>query len=375
MPNHSTRLPVTDEVCLTDVNIRKTTYLWTIKNFSSVHQKRKEILKSSPFSADNDEFKWRLHLNPYVMGSAYDPNVGYSVQSQCISLYAHAADELSDFTKHCPITGNVKFSIMNSENKETNAQSVDFSVNQTASNKVYTAVGFQQFVKESTLVADRDKLLPQDKLTILCEISYVKKTDIVCISGKQSSDSREKQEPATLDGIETLFMSKDFSDVTLSVDKKVYPAHKSILVARSPVFKAMFSHEMKEKQSNCIELQDITFPAFREMLRYIYTGKVQNLSILAADLLAAANKYDLKNLKAICENELCEKLSQSTAVSTLMLADMHHAENLKKQALLYMKMYSYTLSMLSEEDRNTLMKSYPHLLLEIIDTFGEKNKT
>ena len=35
----------------------------------------------------------------------------------------------------------------------------------------------------------------------------------------------------------------------------------------------------------------------REMLNFIYTGKVENLNKMADDLLAAADKYQLKRLK------------------------------------------------------------------------------
>ena len=129
---------------------------------------------------------------------------------------------------------------------------------------------------------------------------------------------------------------------------------------------------MKEKQSNCIELQDIDIPAFEEMLRFIYTGKVENLEKWAPELLAAADKFEIEDLKRISEKELYDKLSLETAINILMLADMYHAENLIKQALLYMKILSYTSNVLNEEVREVLIKSFPHLLLAIIDTFGEQ---
>ena len=41
------------------------------------------------------------------------------------------------------------------------------------------------------------------------------------------------------------------------------------------------------------------FHPFREMLKFIYTGKVEKLSHMADDLLAAAAKYQLCRLKVI----------------------------------------------------------------------------
>ena len=60
--------------------------------------------------------------------------------------------------------------------------------------------------------------------------------------------------------------------------------------ARSPVFAAMFAHEMEERKHNRVEIQDVDHEVLREMLRFIYTGKAANLEKMADDLLAAADK-------------------------------------------------------------------------------------
>lgn len=63
--------------------------------------------------------------------------------------------------------------------------------------------------------------------------------------------------------------------------------------ARSPVFAAMFAHEMEERKHNRVEIQDVDHEVLREMLRFIYTGKATNLEKMADDLLAAADKVKL----------------------------------------------------------------------------------
>jgi len=87
-----------------------------------------------------------------------------------------------------------------------------------------------------------------------------------------------------------LFESQKFSDVILSVNGREFFAHKAILAARSPVFAAMFEHEMEEKKQNRVEITDMDHDVLREMLRFIYTGKAPNLEKMADDLLAAADK-------------------------------------------------------------------------------------
>lgn len=87
-----------------------------------------------------------------------------------------------------------------------------------------------------------------------------------------------------------LFESQKFSDVILSVSGREYYAHKAILAARSPVFAAMFEHEMEEKKQNRVEITDMEHDVLKEMLKFIYSGKVSLLEKMADDLLAAADK-------------------------------------------------------------------------------------
>lgn len=63
-----------------------------------------------------------------------------------------------------------------------------------------------------------------------------------------------------------------------------------MVTARSPVFAAMFEHEMEERKQNRVAITDVDHEVLKEMLRFIYTGKAPNLEKMADDLLAAADK-------------------------------------------------------------------------------------
>lgn len=67
--------------------------------------------------------------------------------------------------------------------------------------------------------------------------------------------------------------------------------------ARSPVFAAMFEHEMEERKRNRVDITDVDHEVLREMLRFIYTGRAPNLDKMADDLLAAADKVSSSNSK------------------------------------------------------------------------------
>ena len=73
---------------------------------------------------------------------------------------------------------------------------------------------------------------------------------------------------------------------------------------------AMFEHDMEEKKNSRVEVKDVEPEVMAELLRFIYTGKTAaNLDTMAADLLAAADKYALERLKVT-------SYSDSVSVST-----------------------------------------------------------
>ena len=66
----------------------------------------------------------------------------------------------------------------------------------------------------------------------------------------------------------------------------------------------MFEHDMEEKKNSRVEVKDVDPDVMAEMLRFIYTGRTASLDTMAADLLAAADKYALERLKASSSEEL-----------------------------------------------------------------------
>lgn len=127
-------------------------------------------------------------------------------------------------------------------------------------------------------------------MCLLCvwQVSVV--ADSVNISGQSNAVQFKVPECRLSEDLGGLFENQKFSDVTLAVSGREFQAHKAILAARSPVFAAMFEHEMEERKHNRVEITDVDHEVLREMLRFIYTGKAANLEKMADDLLAAADK-------------------------------------------------------------------------------------
>ena len=114
---------------------------------------------------------------------------------------------------------------------------------------------------------------------------------------------------------------------------KEFKAHKNILSARSPVFKAMFRHDTKEHKENRVQIADCNPDTVEEMLQFIYTGEAPRLKEMAHSLFVIADKYQLERLKKMCEGALWEKLDVQNAVDTLLLAITHDLVELKRSCI------------------------------------------
>lgn len=115
---------------------------------------------------------------------------------------------------------------------------------------------------------------------MLVEVSILKEVSLL----------KEMPLPTLSKNFASLLANGSFSDVTLVVGKRDFPVHKAILSARSPVFEKMFTGDFKESKENRIVLEENDEQAFNELLNYIYTDRVENLSENASELLIVAEK-------------------------------------------------------------------------------------
>ncbi len=137
-----------------------------------------------------------------------------------------------------------------------------------------------------------------------------------------------------------LFQTGKFSDIKIKVLSKEFHVHRCILSLVSEVFERMFLSDMIETRSNIIEINDISDEICEEMLRFIYCNEIENLDINALDLLYAADKYAIENLKILCIQSLIDTFTFETAAEMLIRANIYNSKLLKDNLLLFIKTYS-----------------------------------
>ncbi|KAA3674297.1 BTB/POZ domain-containing protein 9, partial [Paragonimus westermani] len=137
--------------------------------------------------------------------------------------------------------------------------------------------------------------------------------------------------------ISGLYGNDQFSDVTLVVQGVQFKAHRIILAARSEYFRALLYGGLAESSRSIIHLNDINAVAFKQVLLYIYTGRlnVQQLRTML-DVLGLAHQYDFQRLESALSTHLTRSLRLSNVWFIYNLAVLYNLEELINACLTFL---------------------------------------
>ncbi|KAM0846260.1 hypothetical protein ACQ4PT_055782 [Festuca glaucescens] len=175
---------------------------------------------------------------------------------------------------------------------------------------------------------------------------------------------------------------QEHTDVSFDVGGETFSAHRLVLAARSPVFKAELYGPMAEGKMTSITIQDMEASTFRSMLHYLYHGSLPNnvgkteevsSALVAAEhqhLLIAADRYGIERLKKICENKLCaEGITIDSVVSMLEFAEDHVCPKLKATCFDFLADGDNFKVVATSDEYLQLMLNFPSLFVEAQNRF------
>ncbi|XP_019196592.1 PREDICTED: BTB/POZ domain-containing protein At1g21780 [Ipomoea nil] len=169
----------------------------------------------------------------------------------------------------------------------------------------------------------------------------------------------------TLRCLSRLLLESIHADVTINTADGSLQAHKAILSASSPVFHSMFLHDLREKESSTIDIEDMSTDSCMALLGYIYgTIKQEDFWKHRLALLAAANKYDMSDLKDYCEESLLEDINTGNVLERLQEAWIYQLHKLKKGCLTYLLDFGKIYDV-KEEMNNFFRQADRELMLEM----------
>jgi len=337
----------------------KHTFAWSIERFSERTETNSQFLWSSKFTirgpVDELNTHWKMKL--YPKGDTPEAS-GY------LSVY------LSNQTDS-EVKARYEFTILDASKQKQNRVKSTF----TQFKGKPDSWGFRKFIDTNLLKSRSAQWLPNDTLTIVCDVSIIgaEKT----ISGSKypeenprSLKPKHRQHKQLSLDLGAVYNNKEFADVRVECEGKVFDCHQIVLSARSPVFKAMLQADMAEKKTKKVSIKDIPSEVVAEMLLYIYTGNTPNLNDLAGDLLGAAEQYQLEMLKNLCEEKLCSNLEISNSVNHLILGDLYQAHNLKRMSLQFVVRNMSTV--LRTRDWKESLIDHPELMAEVMEAMARK---
>ncbi|KAJ0808351.1 putative chromatin remodeling & transcription regulator BTB-POZ-MATH family [Helianthus annuus] len=239
--------------------------------------------------------------------------------------------------------------------------------------------GYKRFFKRSAL--ETSDYLKDDCLQVHCCVGVVK-------SHTEGPKSYSIHVPPSDIGqhFGQLLEHGKWTDVSFEVNGETFAAHKLVLAARSPVFRAQLFGPMKDQNVKCIKVEDIEAPAFKALLHFIYWDKLPDMeeltglntkwasTLMYQHLLAAADRYGLERLCMLCESNLCEGVAINTVATTLALAEQHHCLQLKSVCLKFVALPENLRAVMQTDGFDYLKESCPDVLTELLEQVARNNE-
>ncbi|XP_013378804.1 kelch-like protein 41 [Lingula anatina] len=136
-------------------------------------------------------------------------------------------------------------------------------------------------------------------------------------------------------GLQELQESKQLTDVTLVVEDKKFPCHRSVLAASSQYFRAMFTGETVEKTQSSVSIHGVTAEAMGNIINFIYTANIELCPENIQDLFATANMLAMTHLCEVCIRYMHNHIGHSNCIELYLLGHLHDSLLLKDASRAY----------------------------------------
>ncbi|XP_058803623.1 protein roadkill-like [Phymastichus coffea] len=218
-------------------------------------------------------------------------------------------------------------------------------------NNKYHSWGLADFIQRQEILEKSDHYMSRNRLVILIEF-YPDRFNVY------------NRFPYTFDSI---LNNTEECDVTLIVKVenkfKYLHAHINVLSKTSKVFAELFAKRSDlGKAQKAVVVEGFKHEVIVEMLRFLYTGEVQNMENMAQEILLAARRYGILDLIDVCDDFLYQNLSGDNASAYLDLANNHKLVSLKQNA-------EDLISLTDEKDKETHPTTTDHVYTFLTSDF------
>jgi len=277
--------------------------------------------------------KWQISVRPGGFSGSSDTEEVVRRRKEYVAIFLHYEGDSEALRAKYSIT--LVNQLPGKADSVHNATVVTFGW--VSSDTADRANGLPEIFKRSTLEDESQGWKVNDRVIIRVTI-----TTFGDLESTVAAPTPAFTPPNTLSTDLKLFLTSGrASDIALYCGHRKFPAHRSILRARSPYFEGLFASTMRDADADGLPINDTQPDVFEQLLSWIYTGEVAEAALQAKDmlehLLMAANGYECGGLKLLCEAKLCEGLTVENVATRLVLAEQAEADGLKEACLEFIK--------------------------------------
>ncbi|AET00865.1 BTB/POZ domain plant protein [Medicago truncatula] len=125
--------------------------------------------------------------------------------------------------------------------------------------------------------------------------------------------------------------------IKLGSSDKIIRVHRAVLAARSPIFEYMFAEDSKENNMLVINISDMSPEVCQAFIDYLYDNiDDEELADHSFELLVAAEKYGVIDLREECEKNLQEDINRKNILERLHAAYFYQLPYLKISCAQYL---------------------------------------
>jgi len=135
--------------------------------------------------------------------------------------------------------------------------------------------------------------------------------------------------------MEDIRRQEKLCDVSLVVGTHTFKAHRIVLAATVPYFRAMFTHDMIEANKSEIEIQTVDPSAMESLINYAYTGKIVISTNNVQNLMMGASFLQLTRVRDACAEFLQYRLTPQNVLGIRQFAESLGCLNLVKSSEKY----------------------------------------
>ncbi|XP_055902446.1 kelch-like ECH-associated protein 1 isoform X2 [Eupeodes corollae] len=198
---------------------------------------------------------------------------------------------------------------------------------------------FYESVMDITVGTGRDKNIVNESPYSFSSNSteYFENEDLI---SKDDDDMTFCMSNYAKEALRMMFMMRShqmLTDVILEVKQELFPAHKVVLCAASPYFKAMFTGGLKEAEMKRVQLQGVCPTSMSRIIHFMYTGQIRVTEVTVCQLLPAATMFQVPNVINACCVFLERQLDPSNAIGIANFAEQHGCTDLQRKANMFIE--------------------------------------